>query len=145
MAGQGGNHGGRRAGAWTALEKDPAADRPHHEPPLIRSFVFRRDITLGGDVYLWQQLWRDSGMGFVAAAGIDAVDVCFSLADAPAGGLAAAAQADEPAHPGDQRCQQHDGEAHERQTDADRLEVGRARAPSDLVLAPCFEPADVTD
>jgi thiosulfate reductase cytochrome b subunit len=36
--------------------------RIFNDSPLF-DFIFHPDITLGGDVYLSQQLWQDSGMG----------------------------------------------------------------------------------
>src|SRR5215470_3253488 len=36
--------------------------RIFNDSPLF-PFIFRPDITLGGDVYLSQKLWQDSGMG----------------------------------------------------------------------------------
>src|SRR5258708_17244938 len=36
--------------------------RIFNDSPLF-PFIFHPDITLGGDVYLSQQLWQDSGMG----------------------------------------------------------------------------------
>ena len=37
--------------------------RIFNDSPLIPGFIFHPDITLGGDVYLSQQMWQDSGMG----------------------------------------------------------------------------------
>jgi thiosulfate reductase cytochrome b subunit len=37
--------------------------RIFNDYPLIPGFIFHPDITLGGDVYLSQQRWQDSGMG----------------------------------------------------------------------------------
>src|SRR5438552_17350100 len=37
--------------------------RIFNDSPLIAGFIFHPDITLGGDVYLSQQMWQDSGMG----------------------------------------------------------------------------------
>ena len=37
--------------------------RIFNDYPLIPGFIFHPDITLGGDVYLSQQMWQDSGMG----------------------------------------------------------------------------------
>ena len=37
--------------------------RIFNDSPLIPGFIFHPDITLGGDVYLSQQKWQDSGMG----------------------------------------------------------------------------------